>query len=111
MRGHPSLSETYREQAARLREALAADRSPEVVDAVRALIVRVEVYPPAEDAREPRIELIGHLASMLRAAGAFGAGNAKSPPAGADGLGVFLSSELGDAGTRNRRCQYITVAI
>ena len=60
--------------------------------AARALIDRVEIYPAQEGTREPRIELLGHLASMLRLAGAFGSGNAKSPPAGADGLCLFLSS-------------------
>jgi hypothetical protein len=39
---------------------------------------------------------------MLRLAGAFGSGNAQSPLACANGLDVFLSSELGDAGTRKR---------
>ena len=37
--------------------------------------------------------------------------NAESPLAVANGLAVFLSSELGDAGTRNRRYQYTAVTI
>ena len=37
--------------------------------------------------------------AMLRAAGFTGVGNDESPSAVADGLGVFLSSGLGDAGT------------
>ena len=60
---HPNLSEVYRE---RLREAIAADRSPEFVESVRALIERVEVHPGADGERSARIELVGHLASMLR---------------------------------------------
>jgi hypothetical protein len=55
--------------------------------------------------------LIGHLASMLRLAGALGSWNAKSPPGTPDGLMMFLGPVKVDAGTRNRRCQYITVAI
>jgi hypothetical protein len=37
--------------------------------------------------------------------------NAESPLAPANGLDVFLCSESVDAGTRNRRCQYIAVSI
>ncbi len=55
--------------------------------------------------------LWGDLASMACAAGVDGAGNTKSPPGDPDGLGVLLSSESGDAGTRNRRSQYIGVTI
>ncbi|MEO3475912.1 recombinase family protein [Roseomonas sp. CAU 1739] len=102
---HGNLAEVYRTKVARLREALSAEGGPEIVEAIRELIDRVEVHPPAEGATVPRIELIGHLAAMLRAAGYAGAEvrpgarNAKSPPAGADGLDMFLSSELVDAGT------------
>ncbi len=101
---HGNLAEVYRAKVMQLREALSAEGGPEIVEAIRELIDRVEVHPPAEGSREPRIELVGHLASMLRAAGAgrlvgVGSGNAKSPPAGADRLGSFLSSELWDAGT------------
>ena len=95
----------------RLREALAADRSPEVVEALRSLIERVEVHRAAAGVRMPRVELVGHLAAMLRTAGIGPATNAKSPLAVANELDEFLSSELVDAGTRNRRCQYIEVAI
>jgi hypothetical protein len=63
---HPNLSEVYRERVERLREAIAADRSPEFVESVRALIERVEVHPGADGERSARIELVGHLASMLR---------------------------------------------
>jgi hypothetical protein len=47
----------------------------------------------------------------LRLAGVSGFVNAESPLATANGLAVFLSSELVDAGTRNRRRQYIDVTI
>ena len=63
------------------------------------LIDRVEVHPPAEGSAGARIELQGHLASMLRLAGAYGPGNAKSPPGVPDGLVMFLGSAKVDAGT------------
>ncbi len=96
---HPNLADVYRDRVRRLAEALAAEGSPEIVEAIRALIDRVEVHPPAEAGSVPRIELVGHLAAMLRAAGVAGSANAKSPSAGADGLEVFLSSVQVDAGT------------
>ena len=80
-----NLAEVYREKVARLREALAAEGGPEIVEAIRSLIARVEVHPPQERARGPRIELVGHLAAMLRAAGLEGYSNAKSPLALASG--------------------------
>ncbi len=67
---HGNLAEVYRAKVMQLREALSAEGGPEIVEAIRELIDRVEVHPPAEGGREPRIELIGHLAAMLRAAGA-----------------------------------------
>ena len=82
-----------------------------LVEAIRALIDRVEVHPPQQGAREPRIELQGHLASMLRAAGLDAHQNMKSPLVLASGLEVCLGSELVGAGTRNRRCHYISLAI
>jgi len=99
---HGNLPQVYREKVERLREALAAEGGPEIVEAIRALIDRVEVHPPRDGSREPRIELVGHLAAMLQAAGLEGPLNAKSPPGVPDGLDVFGCSELGDAGTRHR---------
>ena len=96
---HPNLAEVYRDKIARLREALTGEGGEEVVEAIRALIDRVEVHPPAETGGSARIELVGHLASMLRAAGVAGVQTAKSPSAGPDGLHVFLGSESVDAGT------------
>lgn len=69
---HSNLSEVCREKVARLRYALALPpAAPEVPEAVRAPIDPVEVYPPAAGSAGRRIELQGHLASMLRLAGAF----------------------------------------
>ena len=95
------LWENDRGQVARLRDALAmADAGPEVVEAVRALSDRVELHPGADGKRSRRIEPVGHLVSLLRLPGAYGPGNAQSPSAITDGLGMFLSSEFlgcGDA--------------
>ena len=97
-----NIAGSFRERVARLREALPEEVGPEIVEAIRALIARVEVHPPAEGSKQARVELIGHLAAMLRAAGvgdADGLGTAKSPPAGPGGLDLFWSSESVDAGT------------
>ena len=97
---HPNLAEVYRDKILRLRNALSNPvGGVEVLEGARALIERVEVYPPAEAGAAPRIELVGHLTSMLRLAGVFGAGNAKSPSGVPGGLGVLLSSVKVDAGT------------
>jgi len=66
------------------------------------LIDRVEISPPTDGEPGPRIELIGHLTALLRAAGVGGMPldyNAKSPPELTDGLVLFLRSQSGDAGT------------
>ena len=97
---HPNLAEVYRDKILRLRNALSNPvGGVEVLEGARALIERVEVYPPAESGAAPRIELVGHLTSMLRLAGVFGSGNGKSPLAAANGLDVLLSSVKVDAGT------------
>ena len=44
--------------------------SPEVREALRELVSRVEVHPGGEDGTGPTIELIGHLGALLRAGGA-----------------------------------------
>ena len=96
---HPNLAEVYRGRVEQLRQALAVENGPEALEAARALIDRVEVHAPAELKGPPRLELVGHLAAMLRAAGFTGVGSDKSPSAVADGLGVLLGLGLGDAGT------------
>jgi hypothetical protein len=65
---HPNLSEIYRERVARLREALAADGGPEIVEAIRTLVDRVEVHPPAGGGKAPRLELIGKRCAAARLA-------------------------------------------
>ena len=96
---HGNLSEIYRQKVRRLAEALTAEGGPAALEAVRALIERVEVHPPAEPGARPRIELIGALTAMLTTAGVFPAKNDKSPSAvRPEGLLVMCSAE-GDAGT------------
>ena len=78
-----------------LSEALSSEGGPDIVEGIRELIDRVAVHPPDDADREPRLELVGHLASMLRAAGAgglvgLGAKNAKSPAACADRAWIVL---------------------
>jgi len=83
---HGRLSETYRARVADLRSAMQKSAPPEIREALRAMIARVDVYP-AMAGQGRRIELIGHLAALLGAAGT----NVAS---------VFLSSVKRDAGTR-----------
>ncbi|MBR0661673.1 recombinase family protein [Roseomonas oryzicola] len=99
---HPNIAGLYRERVARLREALEADEGGDLLEEARALIDRVEVHPPAEPGGPPRLELIGELTAMLRAAGVGGERGprtAKSPLAAANGLDVFLGTRSVDAGT------------
>ncbi len=104
---HANLAEIYRDKVARLREALAAEGGTEVLEAARALVERVEVHAPAEVGGEPRIELIGELTAMLRAAGVVvpevgaggGDGHRKGPRADAVGPDLFVGSVKVDAGT------------
>ena len=95
---HPNLSVLYEQRVAQLRERLEGESSGEILEATRALIERVEIHPPVDGGRSARIELIGHLTSMLRAAGVEGLPepqNAKNPTRGSGGV---CSSSV-DAGT------------
>lgn len=86
---HPNLSALYRQRVAQLRKRLAGESSREVLEAARALIECVEIHLPVDGGKAPRIELIGHLTSLLRAAGVEGLPeplNAKTPPAGLVGF-------------------------
>jgi site-specific DNA recombinase len=92
---HPNLSEVYRERVARLRAGLAVGGvgGPEVLEAARALIERVEVHPPpAGPGGPPRLELVGELSAMLEAAGLAMAGIGKDPRLGACGPDLFGGS-------------------
>ena len=112
---HGNLAVTYRERIAALRAALLEDAGTEILEALRGLVDRVLVHPASEKG-EPRLELVGHLSALLEASGApamltaglsLGVGTRKTPPAGACGV----CSESGDAGTRNRKSQHVTVQI
>ena len=78
-----------------LEQALAAGDAPDVLEAARALIDKVVIYPPGEGGGGPRIELVGDLPAMLEACGA---GWAREP-AVRDVLGAFASSVKAGKGT------------
>ncbi|MES2711531.1 MAG: hypothetical protein V4653_08100, partial [Pseudomonadota bacterium] len=63
----PNLGHAYRRTVARLREALNEGNNPEAVEAARALIERVIIYPTPRGT-PPRIAVEGHLAQMLTTA-------------------------------------------
>lgn len=67
---HPNLVKVYCERVIQLRDSLRANAGPEVLEAVRSLIDRVEVHAPVEANGKPRLELVGHLSAMLHFAGA-----------------------------------------
>ncbi len=95
---HPNLSALYRQRVAHLQERLEGGSGREVLEAARALIELVEIHPPMDGGKAPRIELVGHLTSLLRAAGVEGLPepiNTKNPTSSAGGV----SSLSGDAGT------------
>ncbi|WP_431305748.1 recombinase family protein [Sediminicoccus sp. BL-A-41-H5] len=64
---HPNLAEVYRSKVTSLRAEMQKSASPEVREALRELVSRVEVHPGGEDGTGPRIELLGHLGALLRA--------------------------------------------
>ena len=92
---HGNLADVYRQEVAALREALSADDSPRTLEALRALIDRVDVYPGARRG-EPRLELVGKLSAMLELA----VGQQQQGPARLGvGPDMVLGSVKGDAGT------------
>ena len=95
---HPNLAVIYRERVAALCASFSAGDGVEVLEAVRALVERVEVHPPAEPRGLPRIELVGALGAMLRTAGVAGLGQAKGPTPGGIGPDLLACSVKVDAG-------------
>ena len=87
-----------------------------VVEVLRLLIDAIQVFP-GERLGEVHVSLRGDLAAFLHLAEAeegraVGLGqNDKTPGAtrGVRGLGLIMATW--DAGTRNRRCHYIEIAI
>ena len=99
---HPKLAETYRAKVADLHEALKAeDGGRAALEAVRSLIDRVELGPPADGAAKsgPMIVLIGEIASMVALALEVGPGTRKAARFGAADHDVFLRSVKVVAGT------------
>jgi len=64
-----NLAAVYREQLTRLRQALPGPDHTEALEAVRALVDRIVITPPADPGEPPDINLIGDLTSMLKAGG------------------------------------------
>ncbi|MCW8088264.1 recombinase family protein [Sabulicella glaciei] len=98
---HSNLSEVYRQRVARLREELGGETAEQgVIEAARALIDCIVIFPPTLSGGAPRIEVRGELSALLGAAGVPGlqlqrSDNAKTPPTFVDGV----CSRSGDAGT------------
>ena len=111
---HPHLAETYRERVTDLHAALTReDGGTAALEAVRALIERVDVSPPdGDDPRSlPKIVLTGAIAAMVGLALEPGSRTPKSARVGAGVSGLFASSVMVVAGTRNRRHHYLEVAL
>ena len=65
----PDLAHTYRRRLTELEQAVADRRTPDVLEAARALVDKVILHP-GDDPDEPhRIEVVGAIEAMLRAAG------------------------------------------
>ncbi len=94
----PNIAERYRDRVAALRAALSAGGGPEVLEAARALIERVEVHQASAPGGKPRLELLGELAALLRAGGV-GTEHEKGPALVSEGPDLFSCSVKGDAGT------------
>ncbi len=93
---------------AELSDALSSDDGAEARELVRGLVEEIRLVP---EEGKLRIEVRGELGAILRLAeGALtvGARNDKSLSVMAEAL--FSQIKL-DAGTRNRRCQYVTIVI
>ena len=92
---HPNLAETYRAKVTDLHEALKAeDGGRAALEAVRSLIERVEIGPPAEGTakRAPTIVLTGEIASMVALALEDGPGTRKAARFGAADHDLFARS-------------------
>jgi site-specific DNA recombinase len=88
---HPGIADSYRSKVAVLRQAMADENDPAALEAARVLIEKVIIAPPEHDDDLPKIELIGDLAELLRAAGL--GTTTQSNAARSNGvLSVFVSS-------------------
>jgi broad specificity phosphatase PhoE len=77
-----------------LQSALAKGGDQETLEAVRALIDKVIIFPPEIDRDPPGVELIGELMAMLTAAGATPPAARSNAGQGGDPLAVFVSSVM-----------------
>jgi hypothetical protein len=64
----PNLATLYRTRVAALQQSLAKARNPETLEAARALIEKVAIYPRQNPDDPPQIDLEGNLLEMLKAA-------------------------------------------
>jgi hypothetical protein len=114
---HPGLAETYRARMAELRAEVEGPGAVAQRETLRAMIKHVAVHAD-------RIELVGELSSLLLTAGLpegvlhtvarLSLGETQKAANGADVAASFAAEKCSakwDAGTRNRRSQYIAVAI
>ena len=92
---HGRFADGYRDKLAGLRDAIQKSASPETREGLRALIASVEIHSAGAEKTEPTIELVGHLASLLRA------GGAEVPV-------MFLCPAKRDAGTRKQLSLLLT---
>jgi hypothetical protein len=110
---HPNLPALYRRRVEALEEALShPETAGPATEALRALVNAILVFP-GERRGEVSVTLRGDLAAFLHAdeaERARGAGDKKAALLGENGCSWEVLGTL-DAGTRNRRCQYIAVAI
>jgi len=61
------IAEAYRQKIGGLKAALADGSDPEALEAARAMIDKVLIWPPETDGDPPGIELVGELLAMLQA--------------------------------------------
>ncbi len=78
------LGAVYRTRLAGLEAALGQNATPEILEAARALITRVEIHPPAEPGGPPGIALEASLPHMLRLSGV-----GENKHGGAQGAGLL----------------------
>ncbi len=96
------LARKYREYLAGLHGAVHDKSNPELLEAARAMIERVTIFPGEGEGDPPELEIVGALTNMLTAAGA------KIPPAAANDLRgqsvTALSLKAASGGWMTWRC-------
>jgi DNA invertase Pin-like site-specific DNA recombinase len=88
----PNLAAIYRNRVAELEQAVGDQKSPDVLEAARALIHKVVVHPNDDPEGEPMIELEGSLADMIEAGGAKSPNPGKGDSQAAASLDLFTRS-------------------